>query len=173
MCIQNPVEHLWWSFFWKILKDVYRKRCSWKFCRVHGKHLCCRLLLIKLQDFKFTTLWKSNSGAGFLKFCVLLWVLRNFWKYLFCSISGNGCFCDPWIKKNLKVLDEITHQKFSLLYFGSALSSFIQHNPALYEVLWDHFMLQSFTGYLRLTLGFMWNSALREKFDFCFSRDFG
>ena len=28
--------------------------------------------------------------------------------------------------------------------------------------------LQSFTKYLRLTLVFMWNSALREKFIFCF-----
>ena len=28
--------------------------------------------------------------------------------------------------------------------------------------------LQSFTGYLRLTLVFMWNSALREKFNFSF-----
>ena len=32
--------------------------------------------------------------------------------------------------------------------------------------------LQTFTGYLRLTLVFMWNSALREKFNFWFSRDF-
>ena len=31
---------------------------------------------------------------------------------------------------------------------------------------------QSFAEYLRLTLVFMWNSALPEKFDFCFSRDF-
>ena len=32
--------------------------------------------------------------------------------------------------------------------------------------------LQSFTGYLRLTLVFMWNSALREKFNFSFSKSF-
>ena len=30
----------------------------------------------------------------------------------------------------------------------------------------------SFTGYVRLTLIFVWNSALREKFNFCFSRYF-
>ena len=32
--------------------------------------------------------------------------------------------------------------------------------------------LQSFAKYLRLTLVFMRNSALWEKFNFCFSRDF-
>ena len=32
--------------------------------------------------------------------------------------------------------------------------------------------LQPFTKYLRLTLVFLWNSALREKFNFCFSRVF-
>ena len=32
--------------------------------------------------------------------------------------------------------------------------------------------LQWFTKYLRLTLIFMWNNALREKFDFYFSRVF-
>ena len=36
----------------------------------------------------------------------------------------------------------------------------------------DGYNLQSFTKYLRLTLVFMWNSALREKFKFCFSRAF-
>ena len=34
-------------------------------------------------------------------------------------------------------------------------------------------LLQSFTKYMRLNLVFMWNSALREKFDFLFSRVFG
>ena len=32
--------------------------------------------------------------------------------------------------------------------------------------------LQSFTGYARLTLVFVWNSALRKEFSFCFSGDF-
>ena len=32
--------------------------------------------------------------------------------------------------------------------------------------------LQPFTKYLRQTLVFIWNSALREKFNFCFWRDF-
>ena len=31
--------------------------------------------------------------------------------------------------------------------------------------------VQSFTKYLRRTLVFIWNSKLREKFNFCFSRD--
>ena len=31
------------------------------------------------------------------------------------------------------------------------------------------FQEQSFTRYLRLTLVFMWNSALRGKFNICFS----
>ena len=33
--------------------------------------------------------------------------------------------------------------------------------------------LQTFTKYSRLTLVFMWNSPLREEFNFCFSRVFG
>ena len=32
--------------------------------------------------------------------------------------------------------------------------------------------LQSFTGYLRLTLVFIWSSALREKFSFCILKGF-
>ena len=32
--------------------------------------------------------------------------------------------------------------------------------------------LQSFTKYLRQIIVFMWNSALRENFNFCFSEDF-
>ena len=35
---------------------------------------------------------------------------------------------------------------------------------------WD---LQQFTKYLRLTLVSIWNSALQEKFNFCFSTVFG
>ena len=47
----------------------------------------------------------------------------------------------------------------------------------LYKVhkhhLFDFFIkLQSFTKYLRQTPVFMWNSALREKCNFCFSADF-
>ena len=34
------------------------------------------------------------------------------------------------------------------------------------------FLIQSFTNYLRLSLVFMWNSALQKKFNFCFSRVF-
>ena len=42
-------------------------------------------------------------------------------------------------------------------------------NPALAGLSED---LQSFTKNLRLTLVFMINGAVREKFNFCFSRDF-
>ena len=47
-----------------------------------------------------------------------------------------------------------------------------------FEAVWDEFesskvfQRKSFTKYLRLTLVFMWGSALREKFNFCFSRAF-
>ena len=34
------------------------------------------------------------------------------------------------------------------------------------------FLIQSFTNYVRLTLVFMWNSALHRKFNFYFSRVF-
>ena len=37
---------------------------------------------------------------------------------------------------------------------------------------WTVFDPQSFTGYLRLTLVFVWDGALWEGFDFCFSGDF-
>ena len=36
--------------------------------------------------------------------------------------------------------------------------------------MWEH--PQSFTKHLRTTLVFMWNSALRQKFNFCISEDF-
>ena len=44
-----------------------------------------------------------------------------------------------------------------------------------FEGVWDeleaenYFQIQSFTNYLKLTLAFMRNRALREKFNFCFS----
>ena len=47
-----------------------------------------------------------------------------------------------------------------------------------FEGVWDEletqkcFQRQSFTKYVRLTLVSMSNSALREKFNFCFSRVF-
>ena len=34
------------------------------------------------------------------------------------------------------------------------------------------YCLQLLTGYLRLTLVFMWDGALREGFNFCFARTF-
>ena len=57
---------------------------------------------------------------------------------------------------------------------GQALGS----NSEIWEVLWysnDAQPMkkpQSFTKYLRQTLIFMWNSALRGEFNFCFSGEF-
>ena len=41
-----------------------------------------------------------------------------------------------------------------------------------FDILYTTTELQSFTKYLRQTLVFMLNSALQEKFSFCFSGDF-
>ena len=43
---------------------------------------------------------------------------------------------------------------------------------SLLDLLYEQNILQPFTKYLRLTLVSMWNSALREKVNFCFSRVF-
>ena len=45
-------------------------------------------------------------------------------------------------------------------------------NSVKIEVSVDVLLLQPGTKYLRLTLVFMCSSALREKFNFCFSRAF-
>ena len=71
-----------------------------------------------------------------------------------------------------------------LKFFGGKRSPFYGtkkawNTPKRAEVTGNHLLffktqlkLQSFTKYLRQALVFMWNSALPEKFDLCFSGDF-
>ena len=47
---------------------------------------------------------------------------------------------------------------------------FFLNNMCFLVSFWPY--LQLFTKYSRLTLVFMWNSTLREYFNFCFSREF-
>ena len=65
----------------------YRSICSHMFLKIGvltnfltftGKHLCWRLLLIKLPAWKLWTLLKRNSSTGPFR-----WLLQNFQKQLF------------------------------------------------------------------------------------------
>ena len=65
----------------------YRSICSHMFLKIGvlknfltftGKHLCWRLLLIKLQAWKLWTSLKRNSSTGLFR-----WLLQNFQKQLF------------------------------------------------------------------------------------------
>ena len=75
-------------------------------------------------------------------------------KYLYLFEQDLGLF---WFKKYLY-----------LVWFDLARID-IWFSKCLYLFEQD---LQSFTKYLRLTLVFMWNSALREEYNFYFSRAF-
>ena len=54
-----------------------------------------------------------------------------------------------------------------------SFTSFVRYCKGIVNLFWVTWVcLQSFAKYLRLTQVFMWNSALREKLNFCFSRGF-
>ena len=69
-------------------RGVIKKAVLKNFAIFRRKHLYCSLFLIKLQTFRPVTLLKRDSNTG-----VFLWILRNFYKHLFCRTLANGCFC--------------------------------------------------------------------------------
>ena len=74
--------------------EAVARRCSVKkvflknFPIFIGKHLCCSLLLIKMQAWRPAFLIKSDSSTGFF-----LWTLGKFSEQLFWRRSASPCFC--------------------------------------------------------------------------------
>ena len=122
-------------------------------------------------------------------------VIKNFAKftekYLYWSLFRHGCF--PLnIAKFLRttILENIWERMvagWGSQQVRSISPSAPPHPPHILSALpflhirkkfsWNYYTfsqitIQSFTKYLRVTLVFMWNGALREKFNFCFWRVF-
>ena len=100
---------------------------------------------------------------------------------LFMSISTAQVVKNVSVKRSEKQLPrkgkfrtflQLNCSNFSLKLVKSLIVTKIVREIKFQEV-WGEleakkcFQKQSFTKYLRLTLVFMWNSALREKFNFC------
>ena len=97
-----------------------------------------------------------------------------------CMSSYERCCTNPfmgYIKKKILCARNFLARKQNLL-LTFILLLVLRNTPLKKELCW--FLgetkilvnLQSFKKYLILTLFFMWNSALREKLNFCFSRVF-
>ena len=92
------------------------------------------------------------------------------------KFAQKGYFQSKTKKVNIAIGTKLYFNK-AILNFGINLpnKSFFGRKPESqyhYLILHIWISLQSFTKCLRLTLVFMWNSALREKFWFYFSKNF-
>ena len=57
------------------------------------ENTCAKVsFLIKLQAPNLQFYLKKDSSAG-----VFPWILRDFYKYLFCRTYANDCFCDIYL----------------------------------------------------------------------------
>ena len=119
-------------------------------------------------------------------------VIKNFAKftekYLYWSLFRHGCFplniakflrttileniwermVAGWGSQQVRSISPSappTHTHFECF----ALFTYQKKN---FHETFSQITIQSFTKYLRVTLVFMWNGALREKFNFCFWRVF-
>ena len=116
------------------------------------------MIIVKLTDF----LWKTSQFLNSLFF-------------LPATISGSKLsFCwllvqiAPYIMISMNPLSTSLKQKLnscSITDFSLLCEIFACRVQQLHMEI----NLQSFTKYLRLTLVFMWNSVLQEKFNFYFS----
>ena len=70
-------------------------------------------------------------------------------------------------RKLFKIDLETPCIKFQFLFIMPSRSDEVL--AALWWIIYSSFEQQLFTKYLKQTLVFVWNSALREKFNFCFS----
>ena len=76
----------------RTVRSSHRRCCIWKLFlklfAISAGNTCVGVLFFKkLQTFRPATLWKRNPGIG-----VFLWILQNFYYYLFWKIFANGCF---------------------------------------------------------------------------------
>ena len=89
------------------------------------------------------------------------WTLQQCWT--FTTLARFRCQFCKWCKYRYgKTGKKRVHPLFGTRLYDLFLKVYFSEN----------WFLQSFTNYLRLTLVFMWTSALRKKFNFCFSRVF-
>ena len=109
--------------------------------------------------------WKSGKSEN----------CQGIWKWTFFTekireLSGNF---DLMSGKSGKNFPEFSFSVINfLLALFSVMYTFMIWNICLLFLAIFCCNLQQLTKYLRLTLVFMWNSAQREKFSFCFSRVF-
>ena len=105
-------------------------------------------------------------------------VQRNVDHIYFLNISQIYDFAEFWVLPSYVSLSTIALliiYKISMSYLNSFLRYRTFRNPTYWlieSIMGKTQDLQQVTKYLRLTLVFMWNSAQREKFNFCFSRVF-
>ena len=108
-------------------------------------------------------------------------VLRICWNlaHLIFQICKSQSWCQKWFLLNIyHLLGTNWSQNWKCSEFIEIWHIWYFEYPDLDFDIKNFFLsniyqlLQSLTKYLRLTLVFMWNKALREKFNFCFSRIF-
>ena len=132
-----------------------------------------------------------NIARFFLK-CLLL-VLRGIKVLKICWLGQKFLWKKKKPMRNLVVRENTV--KFALFLIGNTFTSKGGSDPqgvrgvfisVVVQWVWSIWLfvggvwssmsgvvlLQSLIVYLRLTLVFMWNGALREKFNFCFSKVF-
>ena len=116
--------------------------------KIRGEHSCQSQLFKVIEKEPPPLTLKSSTDNICLNspFFVLFQSFFNHYIFFYWS------FC--WYRLLLGLNFLTSQSKFDELEFKNSLQ------------------LQSFTECLRLALVFVWNSALREKFNFCFSRVF-
>ena len=123
-------------------------------------------------------------NKGTTKSTLIMHYIRSvFW----CFVTYNFSLHTVYVPGHCNVLKEHTSRLLDATHFTLFLKllqggfapeaysspAFPHISSRTYAYLLDKYaVLQSFPKYLRLTLVFMWNSAIREKFNFYFSRVF-
>ena len=153
------------------------------------KSHCCVSLLIPFQQMKFFLQFQKNQTNDYTRShfsLVLLWLHTILLyasvllvSYFFGVSAECRRVCSTW--KLLRYTEShsssnyaksVSRRGYQLMDISAALPTI--HMTSLLSIAavspgyCDYSILQSFTKYLRLTLVFMWNSALPEKFNLCF-----
>ena len=138
---------------------------------------CSKELLDKLQKRILRTV--GSSFASFPKPFVHRWSVASL-NFFYRDYFGR-CLSDRESSYQLRqtlALFQISSFNFRLKVCLKSLRVRKVVKQIIFKGVWDEsearksFQRQSFTKYLGHTLVFMWNSALRGKFNFCFSGDF-
>ena len=145
----------------------------------HYENDCLQSFLLLFMSLLTAPIVKNSHIYTRVYFIFLKTVLKQTWTFF------NTKFQPQW--KDLKSSYQV---RIILALFYNLIALILDENcveglrvtkivkEIKFQSVWGElkakncFQKQSFTKYLRLTLVFMWNRALREKFDFCFSRVF-